>query len=102
MTLIPWEKGKPLVCDAMVPDSLVVFYRSKAIAATGTVAASAESRKSPSIPIFPSLSYFVLWLLSHLECWVLDLVILFTTLVVGFGISWERKIAQASYSRGCL
>uniref|UniRef100_A0A1X7U678 Uncharacterized protein n=1 Tax=Amphimedon queenslandica TaxID=400682 RepID=A0A1X7U678_AMPQE len=45
MTLILWEKGKPLVWDATVPDSLAVSYRSQAIAATGTVAASAESQK---------------------------------------------------------
>ena len=45
MSLVPWEKGKPLVWDVTIPDTLAVSYRSVALNGTGSVAASAESRK---------------------------------------------------------
>uniref|UniRef100_A0A1X7U8Q8 Uncharacterized protein n=1 Tax=Amphimedon queenslandica TaxID=400682 RepID=A0A1X7U8Q8_AMPQE len=44
MTLVPWERGKPLVWDATVPDSLATSYSSQAITATGAVAALAVTQ----------------------------------------------------------
>uniref|UniRef100_A0A1X7TN01 Uncharacterized protein n=1 Tax=Amphimedon queenslandica TaxID=400682 RepID=A0A1X7TN01_AMPQE len=58
MTLIPWENGKPLLWDATVPDSLAVSYRSQAIAATGAVAAFAESRKMSKYTNLPQSLLF--------------------------------------------
>ena len=45
MSLAPWERGKPLVWDVTIPDSLAVSYRSAATCGPGSVAALAESRK---------------------------------------------------------
>ena len=44
-TLVPWERGKPLVWDATVPDSLAHSYRSAALSGSGAAAALAESKK---------------------------------------------------------
>ena len=45
LTLVPWERGKLLVWDATVPDSLAHSYRSAALSGSGAVAALAESKK---------------------------------------------------------
>ena len=45
LTLVPWERGKPLVWDATVPDSLAHSYQSAALSGSGAVAALAESKK---------------------------------------------------------
>ncbi|XP_019850978.1 PREDICTED: uncharacterized protein LOC109581361 [Amphimedon queenslandica] len=46
LTLVPWERGKPLVWDATVPDTLAPSYRSVAVSNSGAVAALAESKKT--------------------------------------------------------
>ena len=45
LSLIPWERGRPLVWDVTVPDSLAVSYRSVALSGVGFVATFAESKK---------------------------------------------------------
>ena len=46
MTLIPWERGRSLLWDATIPDSLAPSYRSTAVSgAGGLVAGLAEAKK---------------------------------------------------------
>ena len=45
LSLIPWERGRPLVWDVTVPDSLTVLYQSVALFGVGFVASFAESKK---------------------------------------------------------
>ena len=45
LSLIPWERGRPLVWDVTVPDSLAVSYWSVALSGVGFVATFAESKK---------------------------------------------------------
>lgn len=46
MTLVPWERGKSLLWDATVPDSMAPSYRSTAVSGTGgLVAGLAETKK---------------------------------------------------------
>ena len=57
VTLIPWSRGRPLVWDATVPDSLAPSYSQTAVSGVGAVAAQAEVKKvskysSPSFCLF--------------------------------------------------
>ena len=44
--LVPWERGKPLLWDATIPDSLAPSYWPKVISEPGAVAAMGESKKA--------------------------------------------------------
>ena len=59
LTLVPWERGKPLVWDATVPDTLAPSYRSVAVSNTGAVAALAEPKKASKYSTLPSSYSFV-------------------------------------------
>ena len=45
LTLVPWSRGRPLVWDLTVPDTLAPSYRAQASTAAGNVAKAAEIRK---------------------------------------------------------
>jgi hypothetical protein len=45
LTFVPWERGRPLLWDATVPDTMAQSYRSTAVTGGGCVARLAESKK---------------------------------------------------------
>ena len=45
LSLIPWERDRPLVLDVTVPDSLAVLYRLVALSGVGFVATFVQSKK---------------------------------------------------------
>ena len=46
LTLVPWERGRPMIWDVTVPDTMAPSYRSAAVSHSGSVAAQAEAKKS--------------------------------------------------------
>ena len=59
LTLVPWERGRPMVWDVTVPDSMAPSYRSVAVSGTGSVAALAEAKKSSKYAhLSTSFSFF--------------------------------------------
>ena len=59
VTLIPWSRGRPLVWDATVPDSLAPSYSQTAVSGVGAVAAQAELRKVSKYSSLPPSVCFV-------------------------------------------
>ena len=46
LTLVPWERGRPIIWDVTVPDTMAPSYQSAAVSQSGSVAAQAEAKKS--------------------------------------------------------
>ena len=46
LTLVLWERGRPMIWDVTVPDTMAPSYRSAAVSHSGSVAAQAEAKKS--------------------------------------------------------
>ena len=61
LSLIPWERGRPLVWDVTVPDSLAVSYWSVALSGVGFVATFAKIKED--IEVLTSTA--LLLILSH-------------------------------------
>ena len=58
LTLVPWERGRPMVLVVTVPDSMAPSYRSAAVSGTGSVAALAEAKKSSKYALLSTVSFF--------------------------------------------
>ena len=56
LTLVPWERGRPMIWDVTVPDTMAPSYQSAAVSQSGSVAAQAEAKKSSKYNHF-SFSY---------------------------------------------
>ena len=83
VTLIPWSRGRPLVWDATVPDSLAPSYSQTAVSGVGAVAAQAEVKKVSKYSLSLLLSVLSQWPLSPLVPLVLAQVLFCGTLEEG-------------------
>uniref|UniRef100_A0A1X7VC10 Uncharacterized protein n=1 Tax=Amphimedon queenslandica TaxID=400682 RepID=A0A1X7VC10_AMPQE len=73
LSLVPWHKGKPLVWDATITDSLALSYCSVAVSEAGALTGHAETKKASKYSTFKSSHHFVPVVVESLGTWALSL-----------------------------
>ena len=59
MSIIPWKRGKVLICDPTCPDTLAPSYNTPATKEAGSVAEEAEKKKRTKYAHLQESHYFV-------------------------------------------